>query len=222
LNFKLIVFDWDGTLMDSEGRIVECMQRALDETGQASLSAERIRNIIGLGLLEAIRTLLPDADHATHCAIKDRYRSRYLDSNGASTPLFPGAAQVVQELGRADYLLAVATGKGRSGLDKAMRESGIGDCFHATRCADETFSKPHPQMLDELMDQLGAACHETLMIGDTEYDMQLANNARTHALAVSYGVHSRERLLAQEPLDCLADVREIPKWIASNGQSSAA
>ncbi len=208
--------------MDSEGRIVECMQHALDDTGQSPQSAERIRNIIGLGLLEAIRTLLPDADHAIHAAIKDRYRSRYLDSNGTPTPMFPGAAQVVRELGRADFLLAVATGKGRSGLDKAMRESGIGDCFHATRCADETFSKPHPQMLEELMDQLGVARHETLMIGDTEYDMQLASNARTHALAVSYGVHGRERLLAQDPLGCLSDVREIPNWIASNSQSSAA
>ncbi len=203
--------------MDSEGRIVDCMQRALKDAGQAPQSPERVRNIIGLGLLEAIRSLLPDADRTTHVAIKDLYRSHYLDADSAPTPLFPGADQVVRELERSDYLLAVATGKGRSGLDKAMRESGIGDCFHATRCADETLSKPHPQMLEELMGQLGVMPQETLMIGDTEYDMQLAGNARTHALAVSYGVHSRERLLAQSPLDCLADVREISRWIASHG-----
>ncbi len=208
--------------MDSEGRIIDCMQRALNVAGQAPQTPERIRNIIGLGLLEAIRSLLPEADYTTHDAIKDLYRSHYLDADGAPTPLFPGAAQVVRELERAGYLLAVATGKGRSGLDKAMRESGIGDCFHATRCADETFSKPHPRMLEELMDQLGVIPQETLMIGDTEYDIQLAGNAHTHALAVSYGVHSRERLLAQGPLDCLASVREISNWIASRGQASSA
>lgn len=222
MNFKLIVFDWDGTLMDSEARIVDCMQRALGDLGIPPEPPEHIRNIIGLGLLEAIRRLLPDIDHSTQAAIKDAYRRHYLGADGSPTPMFPGADRVVRELEQADFLLAVATGKGRSGLDKAMRESGIGDCFHATRCADETFSKPHPQMLEELMDQLGVMPEQTLMIGDTEYDMQLAKNARAHALAVSYGVHGRDRLLAQTPLDCVDDVREIPGWIEARCRPSAA
>jgi len=111
-----------------------------------------------------------------------------------------------------DYLLAVATGKSRRGFDPILGDTGLADCFHATRCADETCSKPHPKMLLQLMDELGVSGAETLMVGDTEYDMQMARNAGTCALAVCHGVHERERLLAQRPLDCLETLLELRSW----------
>ena len=217
MKFKLIVFDWDGTLMDSEARIVDCMQLAIADTGQPARAAEQIRNVIGLGLQEAVEVLFPQSSKEECGQVAQGYREHYFTNQGAPSPLFPGAAEVVRELGEQDYLLAVATGKGRRGLDESMRDSGVEGLFHSTRCADETFSKPHPEMLEQIMDELGVSPRETLMVGDTEYDMQLAANARTAALAVDYGVHSRERLLAQSPLDCLSDVRQIPTWLA-NGQ----
>jgi len=214
MTFKLIVFDWDGTLMDSEARIVDCMQIAITDAGLAPPSEDAVRNIIGLGLLEAVRALLPGESDDRHLWIKERYRLRYLGNEGRPTPLFTGADDVVKGLADQGYMLAVATGKGRSGLDQAMESSGLGAHFHTTRCADETFSKPHPGMLLQIMDEMGVLPDETLMVGDTEYDMQLATNAGTHALAVSYGVHERERLMQHPVLGCVDDVREIPDWLS--------
>jgi phosphoglycolate phosphatase len=214
MKYKLIVFDWDGTLMDSEGRIVASMEKAIGAAGLAPLPPEQIRDIIGLGLLEAVQTLLPAETPTVQEGVVEHYRNHYLSSQGEPTPLFPGADVVVRELERQDYLLAVATGKSRRGLNRSLQESGLAECFQATRCADEAFSKPHPQMLLEIMDELGTIPVETLMIGDTAYDMLLAANAGAHALAVDYGVHSRERLMEHGALDCLGDVREIPDWLS--------
>ena len=220
MKYKLIVFDWDGTLMDSEARIVASMQAAIDEAGLEPLPREQVRDIIGLGLVEAVHTLMPEQTRPVQELVAEHYRRHYLSSQGQPTPLFPGADEVVQELARRDYLLAVATGKSRRGLDRSLQESGMGEWFHATRCADEAFSKPHPQMLLEIMDVLGTRPEETLMIGDTAYDMQLAANAGAHALAVEYGVHSRERLQEHGPLACLGDVREIPGWLSETSEGT--
>ena len=214
MKYKLIVFDWDGTLMDSEARIVDSMQAAVSDVGLEEPEVDQVRNIIGLGLLEAEQILLPQQGPATHAQVVERYRQHYLGDDGIPSRLFPGADDVIRELAGRDYLLAVATGKGRRGLDQAMADTGVNDYFHATRCADEAFSKPHPQMLEQIMDTLGVGAAETLMIGDTEYDMRLAANARTDALAVEYGVHDRERLMRYGPLDCMSDVREIPGWLS--------
>lgn len=213
--FNLLVFDWDGTLMDSEASIVSCMQSAIADLGCEPRSGEAIKNIIGLGLREAIDTLYPGTDDAFLQAMVERYRYHFLGGGSDRAELFPGAAQTIRELSEAGYLLAVATGKGRKGLDMVLEKTGLGQYFHTTRCADETFSKPHPQMLEEVMDELGAEPHETLMIGDTEYDMQMASNARTHALAVSYGVHDRQRLLQHGPLHCLDAIDELGEWLAT-------
>lgn len=219
---NLLVFDWDGTLMDSEARIVACMQAAIEDLGLEPRAVSSIRNIIGLGLHEAISTLYPGSDTALHESVTDRYRYHFLSANPTRSELFPGAEETVRELSEAGFLLAVATGKGRRGLDMVLEETGLGQYFLATRCADETFSKPHPQMLDELMDELGAEPGETLMIGDTEYDMQMAANACTHALAVSYGVHEKERLLRHQPLHCLDAIGELGAWLRSyHGKASA-
>lgn len=214
MTFDLIVLDWDGTLMDSEARIVNCLQAAFTDLGVAVPSREAARNVIGLGLDEALQRLLPTADRATREALVVGYRRYFLDVDPTPSVLFPGVRETLEWLVASGYLLAVATGKGRVGLEKALLETGLGSLFHATRCADETFSKPHPQMLLELMDELGAAPAATLMIGDTEYDMLMAKNARTHALAVSYGVHSPERLMAHGPLACLDDLALLPEWLS--------
>lgn len=213
MSFKLIVFDWDGTLMDSEDKIVTCIREAFDDVGVPPPSREAARNIIGLGLSEAMAELWPEADDVRKSQLVERYRHRFLDANETPSTLFPGARELVDWLAERGYLLAVATGKSRRGLNEALEGTGLGDRFHATRCADETFSKPHPQMLLQLMDELGAQGSETLMVGDTEYDMQMARTAGASALAVCYGVHERERLLAQRPLDCLETLQDMRPWL---------
>lgn len=211
--FKLIVFDWDGTLMDSEARIVACLRAAVTDLDLEPRTDEQYRNIIGLGLAEALQNLFPEHPTSIHEALVAQYRHHFLDANATPSTLFEGAAPTVRTLAERGLLLAVATGKGRRGLDRVLDETGMGQWFHATRCADETFSKPHPQMLLEIMDVLGADPRETLMVGDTEYDMQLARNAGTAAVAVSYGVHTLGRLLAHEPLGHIDDIRELISWM---------
>lgn len=210
--FELVVFDWDGTLMDSEAHIVVSMQRALADLAMPDLSRESIRDIIGLGLREAMEKLLPAQTDADYQALTDRYRYHFLADDPCQP--FPGAEAVLQGLNEAGYLLAVATGKGRPGLERVLQSTGFSQYFVETRCADETRSKPHPQMLQEIMDVLATAPHKTLMVGDTEYDLQMANAAQTAALGVDYGVHARERLLACNPLACLSSIQDLPAWLA--------
>jgi phosphoglycolate phosphatase len=213
MKFKLLVFDWDGTLMDSEARIVSCVEAAVSDLGLQSPGREAIRNIIGLGLREAVHTLFPDANDHLHLDIAERYRSHYFTSTEIPSELFPGAREVIETLYHAGYLLAVATGKGRSGLDLVLESTGLRRFFHITRCASETCSKPHPEMLHQIIDEMGVMPRQALMIGDTEYDLQMAANANMPALGVSYGVHERQRLLRHKPLDCLDAVSEIPPWL---------
>lgn len=212
---KLIVFDWDGTLMDSAARIVACMRDALVDGECGPLPDGRIRDIIGLGLNEAIYRLVPEASDHTRQLVNDRYRHHWLHGGWEPSPLFPGAEAMLRELAEHGYLLAVATGKSRRGLQRAFDETGLQPLFQFSRCADESFSKPHPQMLLEIMERMGVAPTETLMVGDTEYDMQMAANAGTWGLGISHGVHAAERLLASRALACLDSLEEIPIWVQS-------
>ena len=211
--FNLLIFDWDGTLMDSEAKIVDCVRAAAEDLDLGVPADDRIRNIIGLGLTEAVTTLFPGSDDEQVQAVARRYRHHFLAVNETPSALFPGAVMVLEALADRDYLLAVATGKGRQGLDRALADTGLARLFHATRCADETLSKPHPEMLHQLMNELGAMPGETLMVGDTEYDMQMAVNAGTERLAVSYGVHAPERLQQHRPLGCLDSIGEMVTWL---------
>lgn len=211
--FKLLVFDWDGTLMDSEARIVSCVHAAARDMAIEAPSEDRVRDIIGLGLKEALDKLFPGSDDPFKERFIEFYRHYFLHEDSTPSLLFPGARAVLNGLAGEDYLLAVATGKGRPGLDKVLKETGLKSLFHATRCADETFSKPHPEMLMQIMDELGVEPTDTLMIGDTEYDLQMAINAGTHGLAVSYGVHSVDRLKQFNPLGCLDDIAELSGWL---------
>lgn len=211
--FELVVFDWDGTLMDSEARIVACMQRAAADAGLPVPSAAAARDIIGLGLADAVQRLFPDADARGVEALVDTYRHHWMADEVAPSLMFAGAQQLIEGLHAAGYLLAVATGKGRRGLDKVLDESGLRDFFHATRCADETFSKPHPQMLEEILTDLDTAPGSALMVGDTEYDMLMARNARVSAVGVSHGVHAVERLLAHGAMHCFDDLYQLSHWL---------
>lgn len=213
--FDLLVFDWDGTLMDSAATIVASIQAASRDIGVDEPSDEAARHIIGLGLNEAIAALFPDLAQPDYARLADRYRHHFMGQD-AEIPLFAGAGETIRELHEAGFLLAVATGKGRRGLDRVLDHTGLRPWFHATRCADESFSKPHPQMLLELMERLGASADKTLMIGDTSHDLQMAANAGVPSLGVSYGAHPREGLLEFSPLACADSFVELRQWLREN------
>lgn len=211
--FDLLVFDWDGTLMDSIHRIVASMEAAASDIGLAPLRRADVLNIIGLGLPEAIARLFPLATPEVRVQFADRYRHYFVEASPVPAPLFPGAAETLEQLTAHGYRLAVATGKARRGLDRALADTGCAHFFHASRCADEVKSKPHPQMLLDLVAEFDVAPQRTLMIGDTEFDMQMAVAANVPALAVSYGVHSAAQLSRYRPLACLNNIRDLVPWL---------
>lgn len=213
--FDLLVFDWDGTLMDSAAVIAASLQAACGDLGLRIPSDEKARFIIGLGLHDAMAHILPELDPADYPRVAERYRHHFL-LHDSETALFPGAAETVKELHAAGFMLAVATGKGRRGLDRALEATGIAAYFHATRCADEGYSKPHPGMLEELMALLGADCGRTLMIGDTTHDMAMAQSARVARLGVAYGAHPRQDLLAFGPVACVDGFAELRAWLLAH------
>ncbi len=210
--FDLLVFDWDGTLMDSAGTIAFSIQAASRDLGLPAPNDREARYIIGLGLNEAIAALFPELPHSGYGALVERYRHYYL-SQDTEIPLFIGAAETIAALHEEGFLLAVATGKGRRGLNHVLEQTGLGQYFHTSRCADECFSKPHPCMLLEIMDELGVQQAKTLMIGDTSHDLQMANNAGVSAVGVCYGAHPRESLLALSPLACVDDFGALSRWL---------
>ncbi len=211
--YQLIIFDWDGTLMDSTAQIINCMQLASKEVGAEQHSDADIRNIIGLGLEEAIHALYPQAkrDFIDNMAIV--YRDYYLFKDKTPSPLFAGVVDMLNELREAGYDLAIATGKSRRGLEKGLDETKLQDYFPITRCADETRSKPDPQMLSEILTDYNTHPTNALMIGDSVYDLQMANNAKMASLAVTYGVHDLQRLMQQKPVDYVTSASHISKKI---------
>jgi phosphoglycolate phosphatase len=210
--FDLVVFDWDGTLMDSAGAIVRAIMAACVDLGVMPPSEERARHVIGLGLSDALRHAVPDLAVDAYPRMADRYRHHYLSSDH-ELELFGGAREMIEWLADQDLLLAVATGKSRKGLDRALGHCGLGRVFHATRCADECYSKPHPAMLEELMAELGVGRERTVMVGDTIHDLQMARNAGVAGVAVSFGAHPRAVLEAERPLACVATPAELHAWL---------
>lgn len=210
---RLIVFDWDGTLMDSETQIVHSMFGAIRDMQLESRSADECRNIIGLGLKEAIDSLYPGRDEQFSRQFVDNYRQHWF-AQANDSELFPGARETLLLLREAGFELAIATGKGRTGLERVLKHTELESMFSVTRCSDETRSKPHPQMLEEILQETGVEAENTLMVGDTEYDMNMAIQAGVHPVAVSYGVHERGRLMAHQPLTCLDTIGELVDWLA--------
>lgn len=215
MKYDLVVFDWDGTLLDSAGAIVKAIQASCRDLGLTVPSDTQARHVIGLGLEDAMRHAVPDLPAARTKDMVERYRFHYL-SGDHELALFDGIPQLLRDLKAAGHLLAVATGKSRLGLNRALEHSGLGPLFLSSRCADECHSKPHPQMLDELMDEFGVNADSTLMIGDTSHDLLMASNAGVAGLAVTYGAHPHEHLLEHNPLACVHTVKELDHWLKSN------
>ncbi|WP_353571023.1 HAD-IA family hydrolase [Candidatus Albibeggiatoa sp. nov. BB20] len=213
--FKLLIFDWDGTLMDSQALIVDCFKIAIAELGLQPRSAYEIKQVVGLGLYEGFEALCSDGSAALLKQGVNIYRENYFSSMAKPTPLFHKADEVLQSLYDAGYQMAVATGKGRRGLNDALDKTGLRDLFHSTRCAEETTSKPNPQMLYEILEELDTDASQAVMIGDSLFDLEMANNADMASIAVSYGLQEKQRLLSCNPLTCLDDVTELPTWLDS-------
>lgn len=211
--YSLVVFDWDGTLVDSTAIIARAIQDALRDMGEPVPDETAARFVIGLGLDDAIASVAPSLPKVRYRELAMLYRSHYLARESAIL-LFAGAADLLADLEAAGHLLAVATGKSRVGLDRALEQSGLGPRFQATRCGDEGFPKPHPDMLLHLMDRLGVSSRETLMIGDTIHDVELARNAGVDAVAVAYGAHRRDDLLGASPLEVVRSIGELRTWLA--------
>ena len=214
--YDLIVFDWDGTLSESTALIAGSIRAACVDVGQPMPSERDARYVIGLGLADALAHVAPALAADGRRALAERYRHHFL-AREHDVPLFDGAAALLAGLEDAGYRLAVATGKSRAGLDRALARNGLERRFHATRCADEGYPKPHPDMLLTLMDRLAAEPSRTLMIGDTTHDLDLARNAGTQALAVAWGAHDPEGLALRGPLATVHSVGELAAWLADNG-----
>lgn len=210
--FELLIFDWDGTLMDSAGVIVACIQAASRDMGLPEPSREAASHIIGLGLRQALETLFPDLPDDQHQPLADHYRRHYLGQD-AEIPLFDGARELILELHDRGHTLAVATGKARRGLARAFEHTGLEAYFHASRTADETHSKPHPAMIEELLDELMVAPDKALMIGDTTHDLEMARNAGIASLAAGYGAHPPENLTGLAPLAICHSFAEMAAWL---------
>jgi phosphoglycolate phosphatase len=213
--FDLLVFDWDGTLMDSTAVIVKSIQASCRDLGLPVPDDARAGHVIGLGLKDALMYAVPDLAIADYPKMAERYSQHYRSYDAQLAP-FDGAEAMLRDLADAGFMLAVATGKSRAGLDRVFNSTGLGALFTASRCADECFSKPHPAMLLELMEQLDATPARTLMIGDTTHDLQMAANAGVPALGVTYGAHPRQQLDELAPLVTVDHIRELATWLRAN------
>jgi len=214
VSYSLIVFDWDGTLVDSAGAIAECIQQACRDMGLEPPTREQASHVIGLGLHDSLRLAVPELRTAQYAEFVALYRKHFLAREDAMR-LFPGIEPMLAKLSRS-HRLAIATGKSRRGLDRALQATGLTAYFTGSRCADETRPKPHPAMLLELMDEFSTDRTATLMIGDTSHDLEMAKGAGVDAVAVTYGAHPGDALLACGPLGCFADVASLQQWLSAN------
>ena len=204
--YELIVFDWDGTLIDSIQRIVDCFQLSFGDTGLPEPAPEAIRQLIGLPLADAFRHLAGQTEAATLTHLAKAYRRFWLSDRFPTSPLFPGVEGMLTQLQAQGFVLAIATGKSRVGLDRELNHHGLHGYFPQTRCAEETRPKPHPEMLHQLMRHHSMKPERTLMVGDTTMDLDMARQAGVDAVAVSSGSHPAEQLRTSKPLEILSTV----------------
>jgi phosphoglycolate phosphatase len=213
--YPLIVFDWDGTLMDSTAGITLAIQEAARDMGLPVPAREVASHVIGLGLYDSLRGAVPSLPIERYKDFVELYR-KHFHAQQETMALFPGVTEMLEELRAREHRLAVATGKSRRGLEHALQATGLGVYFAATRCADETSPKPHPAMLLELMRESGFEAHELLMVGDTSHDLGMAQSAGVDAVAVGYGAHPLESLSAWKPLASVNSVEELRQWLTKN------
>jgi phosphoglycolate phosphatase len=212
-DYKLLIFDWDGTLADSIGRIVEAMHVASRRSGFPLRDDFAVKGIIGLGLPEAIRTLYPEIGDGELMAFRDYYAEHYIAAEAVPSPLFEGVLESMEAFRADGYHLAVATGKARRGLDRVLKAHGWEDYFDVTRAADETASKPHPLMLEQILAHCEVRPEQALMVGDSSFDLQMARNAGMDSVAVSYGAQSIEALQQFEPRLSIDRFSELRAWL---------
>ncbi len=219
MKYQAVIFDWDGTLVDSAQKIVESMQAAAQDHFLEARSDFAIRQIIGLGLPEAIMQLWPQLTptDARLQLMREAYNVHFMDEVRPKVQLFDFAGELLETLGGAGLILAVATGKSRQGLNRAFSEMSIGHMFHDSRCADETLSKPDPKMLHELSSALGIEPDAMLMVGDTDFDINMAHAAGIDAVALTHGAHDESRLKASNPLVMLKDLPALFDWLQGAG-----
>ncbi|MGQ9425296.1 HAD family hydrolase [Gilvimarinus sp. F26214L] len=208
----LYIFDWDGTLCDSLAKIVYCTQSAAAELGLPAPAEEAVKNIIGLSLRPAIAQIFPGVEEDELQALLAAYSRHFIADNEQGMDFYPGVRETLDRLHQQGHHIAIATGKSRRGLDRVLEAMDLRDYFHGSRCADETQSKPHPQMLSELLDEFGVGAEAAVMIGDTEYDMDMARRLNMPRIAVSYGAHHIDRLRPFEPAVCLDQMAELLDW----------
>ncbi len=212
----LLIFDWDGTLFDSIDWIVQCLQEAAQKTGLREPSQREARSVIGLSLKAALDTLYQGEDEATAHRLVAHYREIYHTRPLSSLGLYEGVPALLESLRSAGYQLAVATGKARSGLDAALEATGIGHLFDATRCADETASKPDPLMVYEILDELQVTKSRAIVIGDSLHDLRMADRAGVRAIAVSQGANDPAELMALSPVFCVEAIHELGHYLLAN------
>ena len=217
--YDLIIFDWDGTLVDSQSQIINCMRRAFTKVGLSQPDSMAIRHIIGLSLEAAACRLAPTADRGMIVALVDAYRELALSNSTHSALLFEGVKTGLKSLRRRGYYLAIATGKGRQGLDAAISGADLDDYFDITRCADETCSKPDPMMLKEILADLNLSADKAVMVGDTSYDIEMANNIGMDSIAVTYGMHDEIYLRPLKPRYLINQFSEIQSLIDENSNA---
>ncbi|QLC74528.1 HAD-IA family hydrolase [Pseudomonas sp. LPB0260] len=213
-DYQLLVFDWDGTLVDSIGRIVEAMHRAADACELRRCSDVQVKGIIGLGLPEAIRSLYPELDEPVRVERFRRcYSEQYLLLESEPSALFPGVAEALEAFRVAGYRLAVATGKGRNGLQRVLAQRGWLNYFDATRCADESASKPEPLMLEQILAYCEVSPERALMVGDSAFDLQMARRAGVDSVAVGYGAQPLSVLREHGPKLAIENFMELRSWL---------
>lgn len=215
MNYRLLVFDWDGTIIDSASTIAECIRDAAADLGLKVPTYEQASHVIGLGLRDALRHAVPDLPAERTVEFVERYREHFRAREN-QMDLFAGMRELIETL-HSRTVLGIATGKSRRGLDRALDATGLKPYFRASRCADETHPKPHPAMLIELMAELNVPAGQALMIGDTSHDLDMARAAGVDALAVTYGAHAEEGLRSCQPRACVASVAELDRWLSRHG-----
>lgn len=219
--YRLVIFDWDGTLMDSAQKIANCIVRSAQDVGVEPPTIEQAKNIIGLGLGEAMQRLFPEQNELTRSKIVEAYKHNFVVADDTEQGLFEGVLDLLKMIEDSGALLAVATGKSRRGLDRILSELELEKQFVVTRCADETRSKPHPQMLHEILDFTAIDPAATVMIGDTSYDMEMASNAGVVPLGVSYGVHQADVLKQAGAVEVVQSVAELSTWLQAGRLQNA-
>ncbi len=210
--YRCIIFDWDGTLMNSLQKISESVRSAAIDVDLPVPTDAQAKNIIGLGLNDSMMKLFGDIGTEKISQVVERYKHHFVHQNKTEQPLYKGVLDGLEELSQSGAFLCVATGKARAGLERVLNAESMHDFFIYTRCADESRTKPHPQMLLDTLDYLALDKRDCLMVGDTEYDMQMADHAGIDGLGISHGAHSEDRLIKANALHVVSDFSELMEW----------